>query len=57
MKSCLQPFRIPVLAFLLFAACGRGDEPLTTTYFYDEESLRYLTLRQTSATGVEVLMR
>ena len=57
MKSCLQPLRTSVLAFFLLAACGRGAEPLTTTYFYDEESMRYLTLRQTSATGVEVLMR
>lgn len=57
MKSRLQPLRIPVLAFFLLAACGRGAEPLTTTYFYDEESMRYLTLRQTSATGVEVIMR
>ena len=57
MKSCLQPLRTSVLAFFLLAACGRAAEPLTTTYFYDEESMRYLTLRQTSATGVEVIMR
>ena len=57
MKSCLQPLRTSVLAFFLLAACGRAAEPLTTTYFYDEESMRYLTLRQTSATSVEVIMR
>lgn len=57
MKSCLQPLRTSVLAFFLLAACGHAAEPLATTYFYDEESMRYLTLRQTSATGVEVIMR
>jgi hypothetical protein len=57
MNSCLPPLQIPVLALFLFAACGRGAEPLTTAHFYDEEGMRHLTLRNTSATGVEVVMR
>ncbi len=43
------------MAFFLFVACGHGAEPVA--HFYDEEGLRFLTLRNTSATGVEVTMR
>ncbi len=55
MNSRSQPFQIAVMAFLLFAACGRGAE--TVAHYYDEESMRFLTLRNTSATGVEVILR
>jgi hypothetical protein len=55
MNSRTQPFQIAALAFVLFAACGRGAE--TVAHYYDEESMRFLTLRNTSATGVEVVLR
>ncbi|WP_395742671.1 hypothetical protein [Prosthecobacter sp.] len=55
MNSCPQPFRAIVLAFVLATAWGRGAE--TVVHYYDEEGMRYLTLRNTSATGVEVLLR
>ncbi|MCF7785650.1 MAG: hypothetical protein K9N47_05975 [Prosthecobacter sp.] len=57
MNSRLPPFQIPVLALFLSVAHVWGAEPPKLAYFYDEESMRYLTLRQTSATGVEVAMR
>lgn len=57
MTSCLQSLQIPVLAVFLFSVYGRGAEPLTMAQYYDEEGMRYLTLRNTSATSVEVLMR
>ncbi|MDI1312649.1 hypothetical protein [Prosthecobacter sp.] len=57
MNSRLQSFLIPVVALFLFATCVWGAEPPKLTYFYDEEGMRYLTLRQTSATGVEVITR
>jgi hypothetical protein len=57
MNSRPQSFHLPVLALVLFAACVRGAEPPKLIHFYDEEGMRYLTLRQTSATGVEVVTR
>ncbi len=57
MNSRLQPFQISVLAFVLLVVCGRSAETLTTAHYYDEESKRFLTLRQTSATGMEVIIR
>lgn len=54
----LRPcFQVSALALFLCAACAFGAEPPKLAYFFDEESMRYLTLRQTSATGVEVVMR
>ena len=55
MNSRSQPLQIAVMALFLFAACGRGAE--TVAHYYDEESMRFLTLRNTSATGVEVILR
>ena len=57
MNSRLLSFQIPVLALFLFAACVNAAEPPKLAHFYDEEGMRYLTLRQTSATSVEVIMR
>jgi hypothetical protein len=57
MNSRLHPQPIAVLAFLLFGACGLHAAPLPVAHYFDEESLRYLTLRNTSATGVEVIVR
>lgn len=57
MNSWPQSFPISVLAFVLFATCVCGAELPKLAYFYDEEGMRYLTLRQTSGTGVEVVTR
>lgn len=57
MNSRPQSFLIPVLALFVSAICVRGAEPPKLAYFYDEEGMRYLTLRQASATGVEVVVR
>ena len=57
MNSRVQPLQISVLVFLLLTACGSSAEPLTAAHYYDEEGMRYLTLRHTSATGVEVVVR
>ena len=57
MISRLRPLQLLALAFLLFIAYASGAESLPITYFFDEEGARYLTLRNTSATGVEVIMR
>lgn len=57
MQTHLQSLQGSVLALLLAAVCVHGAEPLTTACYYDEEGMRYLTLRQTSATGVEVTTR
>ena len=57
MKSRLQPLQLSVLALSLFTAGVRGAEPPTAAHYYDEETMRHLTLRPTSATGVEIFMR
>ncbi|MBN8421964.1 MAG: hypothetical protein J0L73_23810 [Verrucomicrobia bacterium] len=57
MNSPLPSFQVPALALFLCAACAWGAEPPKLAHFFDEESMRYLSLRQTSATGVEVVMR
>jgi len=57
MNSRLQPFQISVLVLSLLTACVRGADRPAVAHFYDEETMRYLTLRPTSATGVEVIMR
>ena len=57
MNSRLPSFQIPALALFFCAACVGGAEPPKLAHYFDEESMRYLTLRQTSATGVEVVMR
>lgn len=57
MNSCLRAFQISVLAFLFFGERGGHAAPLPVAHYYDEESMRYLTLRNTSATGVEVVLR
>ena len=57
MKSRLQPLQLSVLALSLFTAGVRGAEPPAAAHYYDEETMRYLTLRPTSATGVEIFMR
>ena len=51
------PQGLLVLAFSFLVTCGHGAEPLPVTHFYDEESQRYLTLRNTSAASVEVSVR
>ncbi|WP_395750777.1 hypothetical protein [Prosthecobacter sp.] len=57
LRLCLLPISISALALLLSGAPAGGAEPLPVAHYYDEESMRFLTLRNTSATGVEVLMR
>jgi hypothetical protein len=46
-----------ILVLLLLSACLCGAAPLPVAHYFDEESLRHLTLRHTSATGVEVSVR
>lgn len=57
MNSRLHLFQISVLGLLWFGACTGHAAPLPVAYYFDEESMRYLTLRNTSATGVEVSTR
>lgn len=53
MNFRLRPLQI--LSLLLLTTWAPAAE--TVAHYYDEESMRYLTLRNTSATGVEVIMR
>lgn len=57
MNSRLQTLQTAVLAFLLCGVWGRGASPPSVAHFFDEEDMRYLTLRNTSDTGVEVSVR
>lgn len=57
MNSRLPSLQIPVLALFFCMAWVRGAEPPPLAHFYDEEGMRYLTLRQTFSSGVEVVVR